>query len=166
LLALSLRFPAIRFGGVELTEAGVRTARTLAADPATAGLLQAFVDDRISDAGGPARLELRQGSAEALPLPDKSADLVMTVLALEQMERIRPAALRELARVAKRHVVMIEPFHEWNAERPYREYIRRLDYWAGAVADLPAFGLVPIAGDADLPQKLTSRVGIVVAEVR
>jgi hypothetical protein len=165
LLALAVQFPDIRFSGVELTEAGVRTARTLALDPATPRLLERVVVDGVRDRAALSRLDLQQGSADALPVPDKSVDLVMTVLALEQMERIRDAALRELARVARRHVVMIEPFRDWNSEGRQLEYIRRLDYWSAAIDDLPAFGLTPIAADADIPQKLTSRAGIVVAEV-
>lgn len=165
LLALAAQFPDIRFQGVELTETGVRTARRLAADPDTPRLLEGFVVDPIRDVTATTRLDLRQGSAEALPLPDKSVDMVITVLALEQMERIRETALRELARVARRHVVMIEPFRDWNSDPPYREYIRQLDYWSAALDDLPAFGLVPVAADADIPQKLTSRAGIVVASI-
>jgi ubiquinone/menaquinone biosynthesis C-methylase UbiE len=138
----------------------------LAQDPRTPDLLRDFAVNPVRDVTAPTRLELQQGSAEALPLADKSADLVMTVLALEQMERIRPAALREIARVARHHVVMIEPFREWNAEDLWRGYIQRHDYWSGAIDDLPAFHLIPRAASVDMPQKLTFRTGIVVADVK
>ena len=163
LLALSVQFPHIRFRGVELTNAGVRAAHGFAADPATARLLEGFVP--VRDSAAIERLHLVQGSAEALPLADKSVDMVITVLALEQMERIRDRALRELARVARRHVVMIEPFRDWNSDPRYREYIRRLDYWSAGLEDLSAYGLEPIAAQVDIPQKLTSRAGLVVARV-
>ena len=163
LLALSVQFPHIRFRGVELTNAGVRAAHGFAADSATARLLEGFVP--VRDSAAIERLHLVQGSAEALPLADKSVDMVITVLALEQMERIRDRALRELARVARRHVVMIEPFRDWNSDPRYREYIRRLDYWSAGLEDLSAYGLEPIAAQVDIPQKLTSRAGLVVARV-
>jgi hypothetical protein len=137
----------------------------LAADAGTPRLLEDFLINPVRDPSAPTRLELQQGSAEMLPLPDKSVAMAITVLALEQMERIRDAALGELARVARRHVVMIEPFGDWNQEPRHREYIRRLDYWSGALDDLSAFGLVPVAASADIPQKLAFRVGIVVAAV-
>jgi hypothetical protein len=89
----------------------------------------------------------------------------MTVLALEQMERIRPAALREIARVARRHVVMIEPFRDWNSDGHRPSYIKRHDYWSGAIDELSSYDLTPIAATADMPQKLTFRAGIVVAGV-
>jgi ubiquinone/menaquinone biosynthesis C-methylase UbiE len=165
LLTLALQFPEIRFAGVELTEAGVRAARALATEPEAIELLSTFAIGSVKNRDAGKHIDLRQGSAEALPLEDKSADMVITVLALEQMEQIREAALRELARVARRHVVMIEPFRDWNSDGRYREYIRRLDYWTGAVDDLAAFGLVPVLTHADIPQKLTSRVGLVVARV-
>jgi hypothetical protein len=165
LLALSVQFPEIRFGGVELTHAGVRTALRLAGDAETPRLLEAFAVDRVCDSAALSRLDLRQGSADALPLADKSVDTIITVLALEQMERIREAALRELARVARHNVIMIEPFRDWNDDPRHRAYVRRLDYWAGGVEELREFGLVPLVADGDLPQKLTTRAGIVIARV-
>ncbi len=165
LLTLSVQCPDVRFGGVELTDAGVRTARALAADARTPDLLREFVVDEVRDVSALQRLDLRQGSAEALPLADRSVDMVITVLALEQMNRIRESALREIARVARRHVVMIEPFRDWNEDGHRREHIRRNDYWSAAIDDLPAFGLTPIVATADVPQKLKFHTGIVVAEV-
>jgi hypothetical protein len=60
---------------------------------------------------------------------------------------------------------MIEPFRDWNGDSPYRDYIRRLDYWSAGVEDLSGYGLEPIAAQVDIPQKLTSRAGLVVARV-
>jgi SAM-dependent methyltransferase len=165
LLLLSMQFPDIRFLGAELTEAGVAKARMLAADPATPGELSRFAVGPLRDPAAPGRLDLRQGSADALPLGDKSVDMAVTVLALEQMERMRDAALRELSRVARRHVVMLEPFADWNLEGHRREYIRRHDYFAARVSDLEHYGLVPLVATADVPNKLAFRAGLVVAEV-
>ena len=60
------------------------------------------------------RIRFCQGNAPSLPFADGEFDLVTTVLALEQMERVREQALAEVARVACRHTLMIEPFREVN----------------------------------------------------
>jgi SAM-dependent methyltransferase len=163
LLLLSMQFPGIRFSGVELTQGGVEKARALARDPATAGTLEPFAVGRLLDPRAPERLDLHVGSAEQLPLADQSVDMAITVLALEQMERIRDRAIRELARVARRHVVMIEPFRDWNADGHRRKYIERNDYFDAWVADLPTYGLTPIVATGDMPNKLSFRAGVVIA---
>jgi SAM-dependent methyltransferase len=163
LLLLSMQFPDIRFSGVELTASGLDTAQALARDPATAGTLAPFAVGPLLDPRAPERLALQTGSAERLPVADKSVDLVMTVLALEQMERIRDRAIGELARVARRHVVMVEPFRDWNADGHRRKYIERNDYFDAWVADLPKYGLTPIVATADMPNKLSFRAGVVIA---
>ena len=66
-------------------------------------------------------VEFRQGNAAALPYPDRSFDVVYTILAVEQMESIREQAMREIVRVARSHVVMIEPLMDSN-----RDPLRRL----------------------------------------
>jgi ubiquinone/menaquinone biosynthesis C-methylase UbiE len=165
LLLLSMQFPGITFSGVELTAAGVAAARELAHDPETHPRLVPFATGPLHDPEAPRRLDLRQGTADALPLADKSVDVAITVLALEQMESIRDAALAELARVARRHVVMIEPFADWNADGHRREYIQRHHYFAARIADLPRFGLKPAVATSDMPNKLSFRAGLVVADL-
>jgi len=164
LLALSMQFPDVAFSGVELTDAGLAAAAGYAADARTPAALAPFLSGPLRDPDAPKRLSLRQGSAAALPLPDKSVDLVFTVLALEQMERVRSAALVELARVARRHVVMIEPFADWNTEPHRRGYIARNDYFASTVDGLRDSGLTPLLATVDMPNKLAFRAGLVVAE--
>ena len=165
LLTLSMLFPEVAFSGVELTRAGVDAASALAADAATAGVLAPFAVSALRDREAPRRLVLQTGSADALPLPDKSVDMAITVLALEQMERLRAGAIAELARVARRHVVMIEPFADWNAESHRRGYIARHDYFASTVDELRGSGLTPVVATADMPNKLQFRAGLVVASV-
>jgi hypothetical protein len=165
LLLLSMQFPEIGFLGVELTAAGLAAAQVLIDDPLTPQHLHAFAVGPLRDPLAPRRLVMCQGSADALPLADKSVDVAITVLALEQMERIREAALCELARVARRHVVMIEPFADWNADGHRREYIRRHDYFAARVDEMHRYGLHPIVATADIPNKLSFRAGLVVASV-
>ena len=165
LLLLSMQFPSIAFSGVELTAAGVDAARRLAADPSTPAALAGFAVGELQDPAAPQRLRLQQGSAAAVPLPDKSVDVAFTVLALEQMERVRHQALDELARVARRFVIMIEPFADWNTEPHRRGYIERHDYFASSVDALRTRGLEPVLATVDMPNKLSFRAGLVVAEV-
>ena len=164
LLALSMQFPDVAFSGVELTEAGLTAARAYAEDDRTPATLASFAAGPLRDPAAPRRLLLQQGSAAALPLADKSVDLVFTVLALEQMERVRAAALAELARVARRHVAMIEPFADWTTEPHRRGYITRHDYFASTVEGLRESGLTPLVTFVDMPNKLSFRAGLVVAE--
>jgi len=165
LLLLSMQMPRVRFSGVELTSAGLSAARALGADPSTPEQLADFSVAPLVDVEAPRRLDLRQGSADALPLADKSVDVAITVLALEQMERIRDAACAELARVARRHVIMVEPFLDWNAEGHRRRYIATHDYFSLRVEELRRYGLEPIVATADMPNKLSFRAGVVVAAV-
>jgi SAM-dependent methyltransferase len=165
LLLLSMQFPSIHFSGVELTVAGLETTRALIDDPATPERLASFAVGPLRDISALKRIEIRQGNADSLPADAKSVDMAVTVLALEQMERIRDSALRELSRVARHHVVMIEPFADWNADGHRREYIRRHDYFAARVDELPRYGLIPLVATADMPNKLSFRAGLVVASV-
>ena len=59
-------------------------------------------------------IEVRTAPAEALPWPDDSFDVVVSTHTLEHVQDL-PAALAELRRVAKEHLVVVVP-----KERPYR----------------------------------------------
>jgi ubiquinone/menaquinone biosynthesis C-methylase UbiE len=165
LLLLSMQFPDMQFSGVELTNNGLDKAKTLAGDAGTAAMLAPFATRTVWDADAPRRLTLRTGSADALPIADKSVDMAITVLALEQMERIRDRAIAELTRVARRHVIMVEPFRDWNADGHRRKYIERYDYFAASIGELASHGLTPIVATADMPNKVTFRAGVVIAAV-
>ncbi len=165
LLLLAMQRPHLALHGVELTAAGVDAARQLAADPRTRGKLAPFAVDAVRQDAAIDVPAFCQGSAEALPLASKAVDVAFTVLALEQMEQIRDAALRELCRVARRHVVMIEPFREWNAGGIRRRFIELRHYFDAATSELPRYGLKPVLTSADFPNKITFHAGLVIAEV-
>jgi hypothetical protein len=88
-----------------------------------------------------------------MPFEDGSFDLVMTVLAVEQMESIRSAALREIARVTRGHVLMLEPFRDANARGLKRLYVRSRGYFQGSIEELRGFGLTPVWATDDYPQE-------------
>jgi SAM-dependent methyltransferase len=162
LLVLSSCFPDIKFVGVELAAGGVLAldaARVCGSLPPS---IEAFSPVPVSDTHACQRVAAVQGNAAALPFSDRSFDLVITSLALEQMEEVRTKALLEIARVARVHTAMLEPFHEWNEAGSRRDYILANDYFTGRIADLPPLGLEPMYVRADMPSKLTFQPGIVV----
>ncbi len=165
LLLMAMQFPDIELSGVELTNAGVQSARTLSTDPETASVLSPFAIKPVRQGPLLTTERLLQGRGDALPLDAKSVDLAFTSLALEQMEHIRTAALRELARIARRYVMMIEPFRDWNSAGVRRSYIEHHHYFDAALADLEAVGLRPVLATADFPNKINFHVGLVIAEV-
>jgi ubiquinone/menaquinone biosynthesis C-methylase UbiE len=158
LILLSCRFPDIAFTGLELTEAGHAAATRFQEEhPVLPEAMQAFAPLPLSDPTAFRRIRFVRGSAENLPFAGGAFDLLMTILALEQMERIRPVALAELARVTGRHAFLIEPFRELN-DHGWRRFNRiKRDYFAGRVSDLPQFGLEPEFVVADYPQEVFLR---------
>ena len=163
LLVLACQCPEAEFRGLELTESGVAAARAIVAAPQLPEALVRFMPEPPADLTRYRRIQIDQGSAELLPYPDRSFDLVFTRLALEQMEEIRPKALAEIARVAGKHVVMIESFREMNNEGLRRRYAIANNYFRGAIADLPRYGFEPIAVFDDWPHKITLKPVFVLA---
>jgi ubiquinone/menaquinone biosynthesis C-methylase UbiE len=167
LILLSCRFPDISFTGLELTEAGHATATRFQNEHTVLPeAMQAFAPLPLSDPTAFRRIRFVRGSAADLPFADGAFDLMMTILALEQMERIRQAALAEVARVTGRHAFLIEPFRELN-DRGWRFFNRvKRDYFAGRVSDLPQFGLEPEFVVADYPQEVFLRTCAVLCRKR
>jgi SAM-dependent methyltransferase len=154
LILLACRFPEIEFTGLELTSAGHTAAvdfqRRNAVLPAS---MQAFAPLPLADPTAFRRIRFVQGSAAELPFADAAFDLTLTVLALEQMERIRGQALAQIARVTAGHAFLLEPFREFNSTG-WRLLNRiRRDYFAGRIKDLPRYGLEPAFAVNDYPQE-------------
>ena len=166
LILLACRFPHIAFTGVELTDAGHRAARTLQQQARLPENLVAFAPEPLRDPEAFRRIDFRQGNAARLEFPDGSFDLVYSVLALEQMERVREQALSEIARVARRHYFGIEPFRDVNDRGWERLYVLGRDYLRGRIADLPRYGLVPTHASSDFPQERFLKACAVLAEKR
>lgn len=164
LLVLAARFPNVDVTGLELTTGGVQAAARVRGMPALPRAITDFSVEPLHDASmAHRRVRLVQGTAASLPFPDRTFDLVYTVLALEQMEEIRDRALAELRRVSRGHVLMIEPFRDWNTSAIRRDYIKANDYFSAAVADLTAFNLQPMYV-AEMPAKLFRGAGAVLAK--
>lgn len=164
LLTLACQFPEVRFTGLELTGEGVARAAAAQREPTLPDALHAFSPSPVRDARAHRRIELFQGSAAAMPFRDRAFDLVFSSLALEQMERIRPQALAEFARVAARHTAMLEPFRDTNPAGFPREYVLAMNYFRGFVAELADYGLRPILVTGDMPTEAWLRPCLVVAK--
>ena len=167
LLYLAGRFPNVSFTGVELTPAGVRTAQQCQAQ------WEQFPEDLLEFSPLPQldrtafkRIDFKQGSAAELPFKPGSFDLVYTVLALEQMERIRRRALTEVARVSAKNVLMIEPFRDVNERGFRRHYVVTRNYFAARIRDLPKYGMEPVWSISDFPQKAQMQFCCVLARKR
>ncbi|WP_020178134.1 class I SAM-dependent methyltransferase [Methylopila sp. M107] len=164
LLILANLFPEIAFSGLELTEAGVQRAKGVQATAFPEGL--ASVSPRpMPEREGFRTIDFQQGNATALPWADASFDAVFTILAVEQMQSVRDKALSEIVRVARSHVILVEPFLDENKD-PLRALSKKAkDHLRLSVDDLKRFGLEVEWRFSDWPQKLTEGVGVVVARV-
>jgi SAM-dependent methyltransferase len=165
LFVLAGRFPEIAFTGLELTAGGAAACARVRRLPEVPAEIQGFSPEPVREPSAGRRIAFVRGDAGALPFVSDHFDLVFTSLALEQMEPIRERALRELRRVSAAHVAMVEPFREWNAEGPSRNFVVSNDYFAGRISDLPQLGLQPVFVTNDMPAKLLNRTGLVVCRV-
>lgn len=163
LLSLAGAFPDIEFTGLELTTEGVEQARRAQSHSDTAEIIHAYSPLEIRDSSAIGRINFVQGNAAAMPFDDGSFELVMTVLAVEQMERIRADALSEIARVTRGHVLMLEPFRDRNASGLRRLYVRSRNYFRGSIGELRGFGLEPLWATADYPQEAFLGTALVLA---
>jgi SAM-dependent methyltransferase len=164
LLTLAGCLPDVSLAGLELTDAGHRAALAFQAQPTLPQAIRDHAPAPVRDPDGFRRVSFSQGSAAELPFADGAFDLVVTVLAVEQMERIRARALAELARVARRHVLMIEPFRDVNRNLWSRLNVYRRDYFRGSIDELRRYGLKPILALADFPQEAFLKACMVLAQ--
>jgi len=164
LLSLAGAFPNVEFTGLELTPEGVEQARRAQRDEEIAEIVRAYSPLETRDPLAIERIRFIRGDASAMPFEDGGFDLVMTVLAVEQMESIRAAALREIARVARGHVLMLEPFRDMNASGFRRLYVKSRGYFQGSIDELRSFGLTPVWATADFPQEAFLGTALVLAE--
>jgi ubiquinone/menaquinone biosynthesis C-methylase UbiE len=163
LLALAGAYPQIEFTGLELTQGGVEQARVAQTDGAIGNVLHTYSPLEVVDPSAIKRIRFIQGDASAMPFEASSFDLVMTVLAVEQMESIRSAALSEISRVTNGHVLMLEPFRDVNERGLKRLYAQSRGYFRGSIGELRDYGLEPLWATADFPQETFLGTALVLA---
>ena len=165
LFVLAACFPDVRFYGVELNADAVASAKAVIREPRLPAAVAAFSPAPIQDESAHTRVAIEQGNATRLAQLDRSADLVFTVQAPEQMEPIRHQALSEIARVARHHVAMFEAFRDWNANGLRRNCIVGKNFFQAWMSDLAAYRLEPIYAQNEMPSKIDMSVGLVVARI-
>lgn len=166
LLSLAGAFPDVRFTGLDLTEEGIAAAKALQADEALPPALAEYIPLPQTDPAAFRRIDFVQGSAADLPFADGQFDLVFTVLAIEQMERIRDRAVREIARVSGGHVLVLEPLRDANLRGFRRLYTVSRNYLRGSIADLSNYGLEPLWATVDFPQEVFLGTPLVLSRKR
>lgn len=166
LMLLAGRFPEIEFTGFELTQEGHQAALAFQQQDTLPNAMQQYAPLPLEDPAAFKRIRFIQGDAARLPFDDNAFDLIYTVLALEQMERIRDQALGEIARVADQNTLMVEPFQDVNSTGWSRANVIRRDYFRGRIGDLPRYGLHPIITTDDFPQEVFLKVCAVLSEKR
>lgn len=164
LFVLAGYFPEIHFSGVELTRHGVLAAQKIGRMSSMPKEIIDFAQDHILDTAAHRRVNFSQGSAMQLPFPDNSFDVLYTVLALEAMEEIRHLALRELSRVARKYVIMIEPFLDFNDGGIRYYYHTSHQYFRGKIDELKQDGLDPLVVYSDIPHKIRLWPALVIAK--
>ncbi|MGB5201968.1 MAG: class I SAM-dependent methyltransferase [Sedimenticolaceae bacterium] len=158
LLLLACRFPDIAFTGVELTKQGHIAAERFQQQATLPQQMVDYAPLPLVDDTAFRRIRFLQGTAADLPFEDSSFDMVQTILALEQMEQIRPDALSEIARVCRGTTLMIEPFRDANEQGWSRKNVGQRNYFQGRIADLPSYGLQPAMAINDFPQEAFLKV--------
>lgn len=163
LFALAAECPKVSFSGLELSDSGILSAQRAQSLAAYSEKLVAYSPRPVRDPDAYRRIAFKQGSAVEMPYPDASFDLVFSRLAIEQMNDIKAEVLREIARVSRRWIVMIEPFTDF-ADTPLRHLASiKKDHFREPVSYLGQFGIAPLLTFADWPQKLDQGNGLVVA---
>lgn len=153
LFSLAGHFPEVEFSGLDLTPAGIAAAKSVQAGDQLPATLADYIPLEVADSKAFKRIRFLRGSAADLPFADGELDLVYTVLAVEQMERIRDAALAEIARVSRGHVLMLEPFRDANRKGLRRLYAFSRNYFRGSIQGLRRFQLEPVWATDDFPQE-------------
>ena len=165
LFVLAALVPEASFTGIELTETGVAQAASVIAADRFPERLAHYCPLPVVDADAYRRVEVRRGNALDLPFADRSFDLVFTRQALEQMEMIRQPALRQIARVAQGHVLLVEPFADANRDPLRHAYVAAKDYFSLAVDGLGDAGIRPIHTSRAFPQNIRLGIELVVGRI-
>ncbi len=153
LLLLAGYFPDIEMTGLELTQQGHHAALQFQQQTCLPEAMQSYAPLPLADLTAFRRIRFIQGSAAELPFATDHFDVVLTILALEQMEALRHRALREIARVTGKWALLFEPFRDVNDQGWARYNILRRGYFQGRIGELQRYELNPLWACTDFPQE-------------
>jgi SAM-dependent methyltransferase len=161
LFGLAAAYPEIHFVGAELTQSGVEKAKSIVAEPVLPEPVRRYTALPVKDETAYRRIEFVQANAAKLPFANNEFDLVFTRQALEQMNEVRHEAVAELARISSNHVLMFEPFAEFNRNSIRQAYIRSMDYFQMSLQELKQHGLSPVCIFDRFPAKVALGIQMV-----
>jgi ubiquinone/menaquinone biosynthesis C-methylase UbiE len=153
LLSLAGHFPEAAFTGIDETSADIDAAKAIQAKDSLPPHLADYIPLELTDAKAFTRIAFEHGNAASLPFADDEFDLVFTVLAADQLDRIRDQALAEIVRVTRGYVLLLEPFRDANMKGVRRLFALSRNYVRGSIQGLARFGLEPIWATEDFPQE-------------
>lgn len=164
LLYLATKFPSLELVGCELANSGVTLARKLTkTEHLSAGLLR-WLDLEPSDPVNFSNVTFVQGNAAHLHFQPKSFDMLISVLALEQMHTCLDQVLYEIRRVSRRFAIFIEPFKEANDAYGLACLIGR-NYFRADISYFERRGFEYI-GSVKLPNKLDFGASLVMMKIK
>lgn len=110
---LSSLFKDSFFTGIDQSENGIQFSNKLKIELLPRKYVEPL-DHNFDFNTFPLNLNYHVGDAKNLKFPNEEFDFVYTILALEQMKNIQLEVIKELKRVSKKTIVLIEPFPELN----------------------------------------------------
>lgn len=165
LVILSNIFPNKKISGLELTDSGIEFFNKLKKLKILPKEFTRFTPEKFKSQKAYKKVNIHQGTAKKLPFKDKSFDITVTRLALEQMEAIRSEALKEITRVTKKYCILIEPFKEFNDKGLRKYHVQGHNYFQAKISDLKKYNMKPVFMYQDWPHKITIKPILVVAKI-
>ena len=153
LFQLACRYPKIKFTGLELSNEGIETAKSIQKLEQITSVLINASPQKLVDLTAHKGINFVCASAKKIPFEDNSFDLVYTSLSLEQMELIREYALKEIFRVTNQYSSFYEAFKDYNNKLPQVIYINLERYFRGSLKDLTNLGYKIVEIIDQIPQK-------------
>ena len=152
-LQLAFRYPEIQFTGLELTNGGTETAKSIQNLEQIPKVLINASPKPLVDLTAHKSINFVCASAKNIPFKDNCFDLVYTSLSLEQMELIREYALKEIFRVTNKYSSFYETFLDYNNKLPQLAYIYSEGYFKGSLKNLTNLGYKIVEVIEQIPQK-------------
>lgn len=164
-ISLSNMIPSHKFIGLELTEEGCKQARRNNEQNIIPEMSYCPEIDDLQKKEIRQPIRFLQGSAEHIPLEDKSIDVCISVLALEQMNPIFWRVMDEIKRVTRHQILLLEPFPIFNKSLLRHAYTSSRAYLAQDHKMLEKIGFKFVRPPELIPSKDYRGCGLIQATV-
>lgn len=163
LLLLAGAFPEVSFSGIELTDTGHQEAVRTQSMSALPSHLLSYAPLEQRDLGAFKRINFVQGNACTMPFESGEFDLAFTMVSIAQMKQVKEAALSEIARVTRGHLLTMETFGDVNRSLWRRLTLASRGFFDGKISELRAFRLDPVWATEDFPQEALLGLALVLS---